>query len=335
MEVKSETLYSVLGIEKTATKGEISKAYKKLALKYHSDKNAGSNEFTEIFYKIKEAYEVLGNPEKRASYDQSIDSKSSSFFKSRTDNQTKPTCQRQTEPTKPKTVPSNGDLDKLVDDLCKEAELELKQEELLRVKKREETLRRNFNSIEIKKQVFELCNRLHVLNKEIYSLITKFHSTNYSEIVRLFNRFCEERSEVNNHSYFSCFCSDVLYQANIERNKILYKSLLERAPESIRAQHEASELNEGIKLRLMYKLQSFITELQIDLLIDDKQLLKADCDRFNQWLGGLLTDERSHFLYLQRISREFMELLRINRIILFDKNPHDSIYTSPIHGQQK
>ncbi len=65
-----EDYYKLLGVEKTATAQEIKKAYRKLALKYHPDRNPGNKEAEEKFRQVSEAYEVLSNEEKRAKYDQ-------------------------------------------------------------------------------------------------------------------------------------------------------------------------------------------------------------------------------------------------------------------------
>lgn len=56
--------YEVLGISKNADEGEIKKAYRKLALKYHPDKNPGDASAEEKFKEAAEAYEVLSNQEK-------------------------------------------------------------------------------------------------------------------------------------------------------------------------------------------------------------------------------------------------------------------------------
>ena len=62
--------YEVLGVSKSADATEIKKAYRKLALKYHPDKNPGDKEAEEKFKEAAEAYDVLSNEEKRRRYDQ-------------------------------------------------------------------------------------------------------------------------------------------------------------------------------------------------------------------------------------------------------------------------
>ena len=62
-------LYEKLGVPRTASDEEIKKAYRKLAMTYHPDRNNGSKDAEERFKEITEAYDVLRNPEKRAAYD--------------------------------------------------------------------------------------------------------------------------------------------------------------------------------------------------------------------------------------------------------------------------
>lgn len=65
----SKNYYDILGVSKDATVDEIKKAYKKLALKYHPDKNQGDKEAEEKFKEINEAHSVLTDPDKRRVYD--------------------------------------------------------------------------------------------------------------------------------------------------------------------------------------------------------------------------------------------------------------------------
>ncbi len=60
--------YEVLGVERNATEAQISEAYRKLALKYHPDRNPGDDEAVVKFKEAAEAFEVLGHPEKRERY---------------------------------------------------------------------------------------------------------------------------------------------------------------------------------------------------------------------------------------------------------------------------
>ena len=62
--------YDVLGINKSASKEDIKKAYRKLALKYHPDKNKGDKSSEEKFKEASEAYHVLSDEKRKANYDQ-------------------------------------------------------------------------------------------------------------------------------------------------------------------------------------------------------------------------------------------------------------------------
>lgn len=62
--------YELLGLQKGASEDEIKKAFRKLAIKYHPDKNKGDKEAEEKFKEINEAYQVLTDPQKKAQYDQ-------------------------------------------------------------------------------------------------------------------------------------------------------------------------------------------------------------------------------------------------------------------------
>src|SRR5437660_7349848 len=62
--------YEVLNIERTATEEDIKKSYRKLAVKFHPDKNPGDKAAEEKFKELGEAYEALSDPQKRAAYDQ-------------------------------------------------------------------------------------------------------------------------------------------------------------------------------------------------------------------------------------------------------------------------
>ncbi|GAM72952.1 chaperone protein dnaJ [Vibrio ishigakensis] len=62
--------YEILGVSRDASERDIKKAYKRLAMKYHPDRNPDDDAAAEKFKEVKEAYEILTDSQKRATYDQ-------------------------------------------------------------------------------------------------------------------------------------------------------------------------------------------------------------------------------------------------------------------------
>ena len=67
--MSKQDYYDVLGVSKDADSGSLKSAYRKLAMKYHPDKNPGDTDAEKKFKEVSEAYEVLSNTEKRQAYD--------------------------------------------------------------------------------------------------------------------------------------------------------------------------------------------------------------------------------------------------------------------------
>ncbi|MBL8637929.1 MAG: DnaJ domain-containing protein, partial [Alphaproteobacteria bacterium] len=67
--MSEKDFYKVLGVEKNASDEDIKKAYRKLAMQHHPDRNKGESKAEEKFKEISEAYDVLKDPDKRAAYD--------------------------------------------------------------------------------------------------------------------------------------------------------------------------------------------------------------------------------------------------------------------------
>lgn len=77
--MSKKDFYSILGVSRSATPDELKKAYRKLAMQYHPDKNPGDKKAEEKFKEISEAYDVLSDPKKREMYNQFGHSGSQAF----------------------------------------------------------------------------------------------------------------------------------------------------------------------------------------------------------------------------------------------------------------
>ncbi|HHT9134089.1 MAG TPA: DnaJ domain-containing protein, partial [Candidatus Avalokitesvara rifleensis] len=64
-----EDYYRILGVDRNASQEDVKKAYRKMALKYHPDRNPGDKGAEQSFKRAAEAYEILGDPDKRKRYD--------------------------------------------------------------------------------------------------------------------------------------------------------------------------------------------------------------------------------------------------------------------------
>ena len=69
MKTGKRDYYEILEVRRESTEDDIKKSYRKLAIKFHPDKNPGDHEAEEQFKVLGEAYEVLMDPQKRAAYD--------------------------------------------------------------------------------------------------------------------------------------------------------------------------------------------------------------------------------------------------------------------------
>ena len=68
--MSKEDYYKVLNVERNSTEDEIKKAYRKLAMKYHPDRNKGDKNAEKKFKEVNEAYQTIGDKTKRENYDQ-------------------------------------------------------------------------------------------------------------------------------------------------------------------------------------------------------------------------------------------------------------------------
>ena len=68
--MSKQDYYETLGVSRSASDADIKKAYRRLAMKYHPDRNEGNADAEGKFKEVKEAYEILSDSQKRAAYDQ-------------------------------------------------------------------------------------------------------------------------------------------------------------------------------------------------------------------------------------------------------------------------
>lgn len=67
--MSKENLYNIMGVSNNASQDELKKAFRKLSMKYHPDRNRGNSEATKKYQEISAAYDILGDEEKRKIYD--------------------------------------------------------------------------------------------------------------------------------------------------------------------------------------------------------------------------------------------------------------------------